>query len=50
MHPIQNKNPIAQLIKKYWLLRNAKPPVPPLDLSKINETTEIKVILDESNV
>ena len=49
MYPNQNKNPIAQMIEKYWLLQNAKPPVPPLDLSNINETTEIKVILDEPN-
>ena len=44
-----DKRRLLLAIEKYWLLKNAKPYIPPLDLSKINETTEIKVILDESN-
>ena len=44
-----HKRQLLLAIEKYWLLKNAKPYIPPLDLSKINETTEIKVILDESN-
>ena len=49
MKTLTVKNPIAIMIEKYWLLRKVKPIVPPLDLSKINETNEIKVILDKSN-
>jgi len=44
-----HKRQLLLAIEKYWLLENAKPHIRPLDLSKINETTEIKVILDESN-
>jgi AAA+ superfamily predicted ATPase len=43
-----SKHPIACMIEKYWLLKNAQPKGPPLDLSKINESTEIKVVLDDS--
>lgn len=48
MHKNTTKHPIAVMIEKYWLLQNAKPKIPPLDLSKINETNDIKVILDDS--
>jgi hypothetical protein len=44
-----HKRQLLLAIEKYWLLENAKPHIRPLDLSKINETTEIKVVLDESN-
>lgn len=44
----KNKHPTATMIEKYWLIQNIKPKTPPLDLSKINETNEIKVILDTS--
>jgi len=43
------KRQLLLAIEKYWLIKNAKPYIPPLDLSKINETNEIKVVLDESN-
>lgn len=43
-----SKHPIASMIEKFWLLKNSQPKGPPLDLSKINETIEIKVILDDS--
>lgn len=45
-NPIK-KHPTALMIEQFWLIQKTKPKVPPLDLSKINETNEIKVILDE---
>ncbi len=48
MHKNTKKHPLAVMIEKYWLLQNTKPSIPPLDLSKINETNDIKVILDDS--
>ena len=39
-----HKRRLLLAIEKYWLLENAKPYIPPLDLSKINETTDIIAI------